>query len=121
MSEDTIAVLDRLAERFPAVRSILDQHLADNFGEVLPHVLMGEIAQYIVDLAVEANESELQGVLDSLEVEFERGSEEVQELLAVSFLENLPRPPAPGCELRRQLGPNLSRELARMEAWRPAD
>jgi hypothetical protein len=117
MSEKTIAVLDRLVERFDSLKPLLQEHLADNFGEVLPHVLLGELTRHLVNLAPETSRvEELQDVLGALETEFAAGDDEVRELLAVSFLENLPRAPEPGHQLRMCLGPALSAELAAMDS-----
>ena len=56
----------------------------------------------------------LQAVLGFLEEAFSTQGEEVEELIAVSFLEHLPRPSEPGAELRQMLGPRLAQELRRM-------
>jgi hypothetical protein len=45
---------------------------------------------------------------------FAAGDEEIAELMAVSFLENLPRPGEPDHEVRELLGPRLRSELDRM-------
>jgi hypothetical protein len=112
MSERTIAVLCRLVDRFELFTPTLREHLADNFGEVLPHVLLGEMSRQLVHLAVERPDGrELEDVLRVLEEEFRAGEEEVRELLAVSFLENLPTPLESGHEIRDRLGAGLAAEL----------
>lgn len=116
MSESTIAVVDRLVARFDVLRPTLQEHLADNFGEVLPHLLLGQVTRQLVGLTLDASSScVLDEILGALEGEFQSGGDEVRELLAVSFLENLPRPPEPGHAIRNRLGPGLSAELARSD------
>jgi hypothetical protein len=54
------------------------------------------------------------GVLSYLESEFSSGSPQVQNFIAVSFVEYLPHADEDGSQLRTMIGPNLQRELA---AW----
>jgi hypothetical protein len=108
-------LVDRLVERFAFFKPMLEEHLADNFGEVLPHVLMGEVTGELVRVSLEApHVCDLQEILDVLEEEYQAGDTDVRELLSVSFLENLPRAPQPGHGLSRRLGPGLAGELTRM-------
>lgn len=37
MSETTIDFIEQLVSRYPGLKSIFDEHVSDNFGEVLPH------------------------------------------------------------------------------------
>jgi hypothetical protein len=101
MSEATIGVVDRLVERFGWLEPLLREHLADNFGEVLPHLFLGDVTRYLVTRMIHewqanpdeaaAARNEVDEMLDALEQEFMAGDEEVEDLIAVSFLENLPR------------------------------
>jgi hypothetical protein len=63
-------------------------------------------------------------VVDQLEREYERGEDDVRELLAVSFLEHLPYPGQEGADVVEHLGPALLAELRRLRAgsarWRHA-
>jgi hypothetical protein len=122
VSEETIDLIDRLVARFPGLRAAFDGHLAANFGEVLPHVFMYDVALYAKHLVVASTDStdldrasssnrEVQEIFDFFEREFSTGNEEIQGLISVSFLESLPTPGEPGGDLRSLLGPNLSAEL----------
>jgi hypothetical protein len=121
MSEATIDFIDCLVARVPPLQPILREHLSDNFGEVLPHVFLGEVTRYAVAEFVRSNppgsvERRASPELESLLVELEAGvaaGGEITELIGVSFLENLPRPDEPGGGVRDLLGPQLSSELAR--------
>lgn len=48
MSEPTIDLIDRLVGKFPRLEPLLREHLADNFGEVLPHLFFGDLTRYVV-------------------------------------------------------------------------
>ena len=100
------------------------EHLADNFGEVLPHLFFGDLTRLVVgDLrgaadagsqAERPSAGQVRELLDELEQAFAAGPEEVSDLIAVSFLENLPRPGEDGDGVRDLLGPRLRAELERM-------
>jgi hypothetical protein len=105
-----------IAGRLPAVQALLDEHVKDNLGDILPHVFLGNLTRYILSLLPGADaglsaDRSLRELLDHLEASFESGGPEVQELIVVSFLENLPASSEVGSEIREMMGPNLSREL----------
>jgi hypothetical protein len=124
MSCVTIALVDCLVERFEALRPLLREHVADNFGEVLPHLFFGDLTRYVVTRQIDAEkasgelaaelEREVAALLDELERVYVEGVDELEELIAVSFLENLPRDGEPGDAIRRQLGPHLKEQLHRI-------
>jgi hypothetical protein len=93
----------------PSVNAIVAAHLA-NYDEVLPHVLMGEITQWLVAEGPRAR------VLAALEHHHEVGDEHVRDVIAASFLENLIGEDA---IVRRALGPRLAAELRQIEEWEP--
>jgi len=64
---------------------MLKEHVAD-YDELLPHVFMGEVSRYV------ASEAECtQQIVEYLEQRFRERNEDIQELIAVSFVENFPR------------------------------
>lgn len=121
MSEVTIGFIEKLVGKYPRLKPIFDEHVSDNFGEVLPHLFFGDLTRYIVSrfLEVESRvapesldaEAELRPLLSDLEAAYASGDEEIQELISVSFLENLPRPDEEASLLRAWLGPELSAQL----------
>ena len=119
MSQVTVSFVDQLANTFPGLRSIYDEHVAANFGEVLPHVFFGDLMPYLVDLFVQSRrretggpaELQVRGILNALEEAYVAGPVEVQDLVAVSFLENLPRSGEVGSPIRDWLGPRLQAQL----------
>ena len=107
-----------LVGRFPSLEPLLEEHLTDNFGELLPHIFLGDVVRWVLSLFATAraegsfaSRRELRDILEYLEDAFASGNRELQELLSVSFLENLPRPGDDGSEIRTQLGPSLTKEL----------
>jgi hypothetical protein len=124
MSELTIDFVERLANRYPSLKPILDEHVSDNFGEVLPHVFFGDLTRLVVSefTRVDSDElreadavgAEVRRLLAELEDAYADGGEEIQELIAVSFLENLPRPGEEGSGVRAWLGPELRAQLRRI-------
>lgn len=105
-----VALLGALAWRFPPLREVLDEHLADNDGEILPHPLMSHYERW-AELAVRDSDPSLNEFLAFLEHAYASGGDEVEELISVSFLERLPRPGQHASELRELVGPNLRRQL----------
>jgi hypothetical protein len=108
MSEHTISFVRSIVARFPGLTTLLDEHIENNFGEVLPHVFFGDVTRYVLSLVATNDDSlsprrELRDVLDYLEEAYTGGDEELQELIAVSFLENLPRPGETGAGIRGML------------------
>lgn len=118
MSQVTEAFVRALVDRFPGLAPVLEEHLTDNFGELLPHIFLGDVVRWVLTLMATARaegsltaQRELREFLSHLEDVYVGGNEELQELLSVSFLENLPRPEEDGAEIRTQLGPTLQKQL----------
>jgi len=104
----------QLLEEVPELRPTYLEHLDDNFGELLSHVFFGDVTRWAVDQhavakrgSVAADEA-LTRLLNFLERCYPVGDSEVQNLIAVSFLENLPNSREENREIRRRLGPNLA-------------
>jgi len=116
MSDQTISFAKQIASCSPSLELLLKEHVKDN-DEVLPHVFFGDIVRHVVSLILTARKdgpsssSELTNILDSLEKAYSLGNGEIQELVSVSFLENLPRPGEEGAEIRGIVGPHLKKQL----------
>ena len=107
--------IEKLAKEIPGGVPILEEHVKD-FGEMLPHVFMGELTRYVLNLHKASGGSDpniqdkLRQILDRLEEGFAHGDDAVKELIGVSFLENLTG--EEGREtLRGLLGPTMSEAL----------
>jgi len=117
LSELTIAFVRSLVSRFPSLSGVLEEHVKDN-DEILPHVFFGDLTRFTLSLLSTAigggglpPRRELRGILDYLEETYSKGDAELQELIAASFLENLPGPREDGSQIRGMLGPNLRKQL----------
>ena len=110
-------VLNRLLAEVPELRPLYDEHLHDN-DEALPHVFLGEVTRYVMQLVRELDQTHdlnfldpLARVLSFLENAMISPDTRVQELVSVSFLENLDPADDRYTRLKALLGPNLRREL----------
>jgi hypothetical protein len=107
------SVVPLLTKEVPELRPLILGHLEDN-GETLPHVLFGDVTQFVISKVIE-NSHEANSVVDRilcfLEAAFESTDVRVRELISVSFLENLVGEPDGLRAMRSRLGPNLTKEL----------
>ncbi len=107
-----------LVNHFPILQGMFDEHVADNFGELLPHLFFGDLTRYCIRLSCSKGSDggavdlhQLQDILDYLEIAYVEDSEVVGELIAVSFLEDLPRGNEDGSNIRQMVGPSLRKQL----------
>ncbi|HEX7167067.1 MAG TPA: hypothetical protein VF230_08810 [Acidimicrobiales bacterium] len=81
--------VQRLVERVPEVRPILNEHLLDN-DELLLHVFVARVR----DLAIDAFDSDRRGlahrIVETFELGLHDGNEAVENAVAVSFVEDTP-------------------------------
>ena len=123
MSAKTVEFIERLVSACEYLRGPLDEHKSDNFGEVLPHLFIADVARLAVDRFFALRnappdsrkqlESRLQKLSAFLEDSYEKDGPEVEELLSVSFLEHLPRlGEEPAWRIREWLGPKMQAQLA---------
>lgn len=87
MSTNT-AFIEELLRRVPDVKPIYDEHVADN-DTLLPHVFLGDVSRFVVAEANKGLCPAAIAVLEHLDEGLGIGSEEVKELIVVSFVENL--------------------------------
>jgi hypothetical protein len=111
-----IQFIEALAARFPSIQTLLQEHRDDNDGETLSHLVMADIERHAESLSERNDgpaERELREILDFLEKEYSADDNdgEVQNVIAVSFLEHLPRPGEPGSRIRKLVGPSLMKQL----------
>ena len=121
---DERTVFDELVQEVPEFKSVFDEH-KDYYEELLPHVLMGDFTRFVIDgyrkgAGGEAgSEHHMEATRKSLEV-MERAMSssdpDLQELVSVSFLENLDQSDAEYEGIKALLGPNLRRQLAEYES-----
>lgn len=110
---------EKLVSNIPALIPMLEEHKSDNEG-LLPHVFFGDVARFVSQLHKESlkkpqgADEELKYILADLEAGMASGVDEVQNLIAASFLENLDWEDSDFSKLRQNFGPRLSEMLAIM-------
>lgn len=118
MTKSTNAFVLCLIEIFSNLRHIYDKHIED-YDELLPHVFFGDLTRYVVNLYKTTQDhspdkrkwDELDKIIAYLENGISERDENVRELIAVSFLENLERTDSSLRNLEERFGPNLKKEL----------
>lgn len=109
-----VALVGALCHRFPVFMPILQEHL-DDYEGLLPHVLMADVTRWVVQrFHAQASDVTLRQVLDFLENAFKDANGQDRELIAASFLENLPGPGHADADVRALLGPALQDQLRRI-------
>ena len=95
----------RLVEEAPELRPLLAEHLADQEGELLPYLLMGDIAQWLHEHST-THAARVAEILAWLEGQFTIGDFDVRNLIDVGIVEMLPAVPD-GATVLDLLGPEL--------------
>jgi hypothetical protein len=117
------APFDRLLADVPDVAAVYDEHV-DDYGEVIPHVLMADVARLFNDRLVastgtgpEAGDATafVTAVLASLEASLAADSASAEEVVSASFLENLEQEDEAYDKARGLMGPRLLGMLDRIE------
>ena len=105
----TVAVIGAMVHKHPELMPILQEHLDDQEGEVLPHLVIADVEQWVED-RWPVDKAQVTRLLEWLEPVFATADDDVADLIAVSFIEHLPCS-GPGSEIRESLGPAM-REYA---------
>lgn len=106
MSAETVAAIGALIHANRELLPVLEEHLADNDGEVLPTIVLDDVVRWLV--AHRTSHPEVcRSVFAWLEEELADASEAVRGLITVSGIVMIPDPGQPGAELRDLLGPRL--------------
>lgn len=102
-----------LVSRVPELKPLYDEHISD-FDELLPHLFFGDVTRYVAQhLRIDDSHS-LSSVVKALNVLEEGmviGDDKAQELISVSFLENLVNHDDVLVKAQELMGPNLTKEL----------
>jgi hypothetical protein len=81
--------IEELLQKVPPLKNIYDEHLNEN-DTLLPHVFMGDVTRFVIAEAANPKRQEtITSLLEYLEEGIQTGSDEVRELILVSFVENL--------------------------------
>jgi hypothetical protein len=102
-SEDLVT---DLVERVSELQPLLDEHLEDQEGELLPYLLLADVARWAQ--ATYAGDPRAVGeVVDWLEAEYVRAEAAEKDLIGLGFVEAIPYRPV-GAPLLTRLGPELT-------------
>ena len=114
MNAHDVVLVGRLVDRCPILLPILQEHL-DDYDNLLSHVFFGDVVRWLVErYETDSSDANIRCVFDVVESAFAGGRVDDRELIAASFLENLPRARDPaGGGLRDLVGPKLSEHLSR--------
>lgn len=109
--KNTASFVETLLRLVPELRTVYDAHIKDN-DTLLPHVFMGDVTRFAISQANKATSREaLDRLMGHMEEGLKNGSEEVKELIVVSFVENLIETGTLKA-LHLFMGPNLKKEVA---------
>ena len=108
---NNVSYIENLVKLLPQLKPIYDEHLADN-DTLLPHVFMGAVARFvIVEVEKHKRPEVLERILGCLEEGLENGAEEVKELSAASFVENLMGETVALEQMKPLMGENLRKQV----------
>ena len=117
MDRNETAFIDRLCDAFPSIARLRSEHLQDNYGELLAHLFLGDVARYAISLFDSTSDSarrELTSLSGFMEREYTTGTPSVRDLIDLGFLENLAGPPEAYWRIRTVLGPELRKAIEEM-------
>ena len=88
MTHEYHDVLQRLSSAIPEFRLEIADHL-DFYDEALPHVLYGDLTRFVLAAHARRDDALVDRCLTFLNAELRKGDKATQELVAVSFVENV--------------------------------
>lgn len=109
MSARPVALACALVYRFPDLTSTLEEHLKDNFGEVLPTYLLMDVLWWMRDHPEKRSESKL--IMSWLENAYENGNDDEKDTIYGGVIEMMPNEEEDGAWLRELMGAEM-REIA---------
>nr|WP_298719868.1 hypothetical protein [uncultured Steroidobacter sp.] len=102
------SLIERLLAAVPDLRGVYDEHISDN-DELLPHVFFGDVTRFAIENAAAPSVASLLALLDEALAD---ADEEVREVVAASFVENLVGETAALKLMKPKMGLNLRRVFA---------
>jgi hypothetical protein len=111
----------KLREHVAGFSEVYDEHVRDN-DEVLPHVLLGDLVDFLTERVHTegAGSQSVRAALDLLERGMQAEDEKLQELISVSFLEDLDPEDTSFSQLEALMGPSLRHQLEKYKEARRA-
>jgi len=111
-----LSFIKMLLENVPELKSVYDEHI-DDYDELLEHVFMGDVTRFVEKLYKSDPNSEcLIRILNFIDKAFLAEDKKLQELISVSFLENLSQDEESYLGIKQLLSDALRRELSLYES-----
>ena len=111
---ENVALMNRMIAEVPGLLPLYTDHMQDNDGEMLPHLLMADFARFAVANAQDLpSRFHLKKLLDCLEDGLRSGDENVRDLIGASFAWNLQGEDSKAIDVIKQAsGPLLRKQIA---------
>ena len=126
--ETTVEAIRQFVRSVEGAVGVLDVHRTENFGEVLPHVLMADLTRWFVAAVTAGNDQATCAFLAAIEQLYLNGDPDILNVVQVSFMEYLTINPdtdeqAALAAMHHLAGPATTRDLVEQEHhWgRPTD
>lgn len=112
MSASSVAFIGALTYTYRELLGVLEEHLEDNEGEVLPHLVMSDVIRWLVAHR-KTDQALVEEIFSWISRAYTDGDDQIQNVIALSGVEMIPDPGQPGSELRNLLSP----ELSKLDPW----
>ena len=111
MVKDSEIFVDNMLQQLPSLKTVYDEHIDKN-DSLLPHVFMGDLTRFVISESENVeSRTTLTTLMRYLDDGLRTGSDEVKELIVVSFVENLLGEVAALRSLKPLMGPRLRSEV----------
>jgi hypothetical protein len=115
------SIIDVLRERIPEFGPSIDESIGIDEGEVLPHVIFGDLTRFVLGARDRGDDQVVRRCLDFLDEALRDGDPLVQNLVQVSFVENVGPFVGDVATFVRTWPTALGREAERQRDWKPGD
>ena len=109
---DSQRLVRRMVTTFPVLEGLLEEHLQDMEGELLPYLLLADVARWANE-AVGFDAERVTELVDWLEAEFVSSQPPERDLIGLGFVEAIPSTPY-GDPVLRLLGPAMHEVAAEL-------
>lgn len=112
VSQTSINFIHELIRNFPEFKSIYQEHIQDN-DEILPHILLADIARWIIhEFKTDGASAEVRRLLNYLETSYNHHDSDIEELIHVSLLEYIYDLDFHGESITNYLGDSLKSQVS---------
>jgi hypothetical protein len=115
------SVMDVLRERIPEFGPSIDESVGFNDGEVLPHVIFGDLTRFVLAARHRHDTDLVRRCLSFLDEALREGDEMMQNLVQVSFVENVGPFSGDAAAFVATWPTSLRQEAERQRGWKPGN